>query len=358
MAKPLFPIGMNANYVSIDGFVLEVLSDDPASKPDGHTYYKAGVGPRTKVEGAYQDVVGGASVGDGTITLAKLADLATNKIIGRATTGTGVPEAIDCTAAGRALIDDADATAQRATLGLGDSATKSVGTGAGTVAAGDDSRLHTQGTDTGTTSATYTVGSGGVKIKNVAGVLAIRSNADDADADLTAKDGTFSGNLIITGNVTVIGNNQLLKGNTVAIGDNEIELNSEIALASSNASGGIAIKRFAADDSTRRDAKFGFNETTDRWDATYGPHTAAQITRVAALKYTALFGDAVETTFTIAQSTHGLAADGSLLVQVTDVSTGAVEYPATTINDSTGSIGIDYGATVPGTNSKRITVIG
>jgi hypothetical protein len=45
------------------------------------------------------------------------------------------------TAAGRALLDDADAAAQRDTLELGDAATKDVGTAAGTVAAGDDSRI-------------------------------------------------------------------------------------------------------------------------------------------------------------------------------------------------------------------------
>jgi hypothetical protein len=47
----------------------------------------------------------------------------------------------DVTTAGKALLDDADAAAQRTTLGLGGSATLNVGTTAGTVAAGDDSRF-------------------------------------------------------------------------------------------------------------------------------------------------------------------------------------------------------------------------
>ena len=47
----------------------------------------------------------------------------------------------DITLAGKALLDDADAAAQRTTLGLGGAAVLSVGTSAGTVAAGDDARL-------------------------------------------------------------------------------------------------------------------------------------------------------------------------------------------------------------------------
>lgn len=54
------------------------------------------------------------------VTYAKIQNVsATSKVLGRVTTGAGVIEEIDCTAAGRALIDDADATAQRTTLGLG-----------------------------------------------------------------------------------------------------------------------------------------------------------------------------------------------------------------------------------------------
>jgi len=44
---------------------------------------------------------------------------ATDVLVGRATAGAGPAEEIACTAAGRALLDDADAAAQRVTLGLG-----------------------------------------------------------------------------------------------------------------------------------------------------------------------------------------------------------------------------------------------
>lgn len=43
---------------------------------------------------------------------------ATDRILGRSTAGAGDVEEIACTAAGRALIDDADASAQRTTLGI------------------------------------------------------------------------------------------------------------------------------------------------------------------------------------------------------------------------------------------------
>lgn len=44
---------------------------------------------------------------------------ATDKVLGRASVGAGPAEEITMTAAGRALVDDADASAQRSTLGLG-----------------------------------------------------------------------------------------------------------------------------------------------------------------------------------------------------------------------------------------------
>jgi len=64
------------------------------------------------------------TIDNDAVTYAKIQNVsATDKLLGRSTAGAGDIEEITCTAAGRALIDDADATAQRTTLGLGSIAT-------------------------------------------------------------------------------------------------------------------------------------------------------------------------------------------------------------------------------------------
>jgi hypothetical protein len=57
-----------------------------------------------------------------------LAVSATDKLLGRSSSGAGAAEEIACSAAGRALLDDPDATTQRTTLGLGTAATQNTGT--------------------------------------------------------------------------------------------------------------------------------------------------------------------------------------------------------------------------------------
>ena len=80
------------------------------------------------------------------VTYAKIQNVsATDKVLGRSTAGAGSVEEITCTAAGRAILDDADATAQRTTLGLGTLATQS-GTFSGT----------SSGTNTGDQTITLT----------------------------------------------------------------------------------------------------------------------------------------------------------------------------------------------------------
>lgn len=60
-----------------------------------------------------------ATIANDAVTYAKMQNVsATDKLLGRSTSGAGDVEEITCTAAGRALLDDADASAQRTTLGL------------------------------------------------------------------------------------------------------------------------------------------------------------------------------------------------------------------------------------------------
>lgn len=59
------------------------------------------------------------TIANDAVTYAKMQNVsATDKLLGRSTAGSGDVEEIACTAAGRAILDDADAAAQRVTLGL------------------------------------------------------------------------------------------------------------------------------------------------------------------------------------------------------------------------------------------------
>jgi len=63
--------------------------------------------------------IGTTALADDGVTYAKIQNVsATDKLLGRSSAGAGDVEEITCTAAGRALLDDADAAAQRTTLGI------------------------------------------------------------------------------------------------------------------------------------------------------------------------------------------------------------------------------------------------
>lgn len=73
-----------------------------------------------------------ATIANDAVTYAKMQNVSTtDRLLGRQSAGAGDVEEITCTAAGRALLDDVDAAAQRTTLGLGTLATQS-GTFSGT----------------------------------------------------------------------------------------------------------------------------------------------------------------------------------------------------------------------------------
>lgn len=108
------------------------------------------------------------TIANDAVTYAKMQNVsATDKLLGRSTSGSGDVEEITCTAAGRALIDDADAAAQRTTLGLGTLATQSgtfSGTSSGTNTGDQTITLTGDVTGSGTGSFAATIANGAVTL--------------------------------------------------------------------------------------------------------------------------------------------------------------------------------------------------
>ncbi len=91
---------------------VEDMGGVPATKRKAWSVYEAYL--TTIYPGTAHDHIGGDG---GLIGAAGLAFTATDKLLGRSTAGSGAGEEIACTAAGRALLDDADAATQLTTLG-------------------------------------------------------------------------------------------------------------------------------------------------------------------------------------------------------------------------------------------------
>jgi hypothetical protein len=137
-----------------------------------------------------------AAIGAGAVTTAKLDTdavtydklqnvSATDRLLGRSTAGAGSVEEISCTAAGRALLDDADAATQRATLGLG-----TIATGNGTWTDGGSFSGTSSGTNTGDQTITLTgdvTGTGTGTFATAIATSAVTENTIATDAVTTGK---------------------------------------------------------------------------------------------------------------------------------------------------------------------------
>lgn len=112
----------------------------------------------------------GGGITAGTISLSALQSIATDTLLGRSALGTGPVSTVVCTAAGRALIDDANNTAQRTTLGLGTIATQNsngISITGGTITGITDLAVADGGTGASTASAARTnLGLGTIAVQN------------------------------------------------------------------------------------------------------------------------------------------------------------------------------------------------
>lgn len=142
--------------------------------------------------------------------------LAANKLVGAITAGAAVE--IDCTAAGRALLDDADAAAQIATLGLTTLATTTPGTGVATfLTTPSSANLAAAVTDeTGSgalvfgTSPTLTTPTIGVATATSVNKVAITAPA--TGATLTIPDGVTLTGPATSGTAMTLGNAETITG--------------------------------------------------------------------------------------------------------------------------------------------------
>lgn len=126
------------------------------------------------------------------------------------------------------------------------------GNSATSFAVGNDSRFHTQNTDTGTSQTSFLINSGGtgVRLKDNAGALELRNAADTGRANL------------IIGNLTVTGTTTTVNAEEVTIDDNIIVLNNNVTTGTPTEDGGVQVRRGAS-----VSAALIWDETNDLWKA-------------------------------------------------------------------------------------------
>ncbi|MEP1076524.1 hypothetical protein NDI52_14070 [Leptolyngbya sp. PL-A3] len=209
------------------------------------------------------------------------------------------------------------------------------GTSGTSFTVGNDSRLHTQNTDTGTTQASFSIDSTGtgVRLKNSAGTLLLRNLADSGYASLEVE------NLIVRGTTTTI------NSETMAIADNTIVLNSDVTgTPSENA--GIQVER-----GNSTDATLLWDESNDRWMAGLA---GAEVAIARVFQTTFTNATLVAGVLTVTHNLGNQCPD----VRIIDNSGKAIGEPDEITYTSTTALTCDFSSFGALTGTWRVTVVG
>lgn len=303
--------------------VLQNLATDPSSPVKGQAYFNTVNGKMRTYNGSTWDEYGTGSTMTGADIVTAINGSASKIDDDNLSTGVNSAVTNNHTHTNKALLD---AFTPELNVLLGDAINKK----------------HDQNTDTGTSNPTFTVGPSGVKIKNVGSTeLQVRNNADSGFADMRV------GNLVVEGTTTTV------NSTTVELGDSEIELNAKIVTSSANSDGGITIKRLMADNTTRKDAKITYNNSTGRWQTTQGAVTGTLITTALANKVVATIGDNSATVYII---THGLNTQ-DLNISIRETASPFALVLADVEFTSVNTITVKF-AVAPTANQFTVTIIG
>lgn len=225
-----------------------------------------------------------AKLSTAAVTTAKLTDLTvtTAKIANNAITGAKIADdAINSEHITDGSVDNVHLANNSADIG---STTVTLGSTVNSLAGltevtstdfiGDLSKADASGTDTAGTNLTLKGGAGtgsgaggSVLIQVADGASSGTSVNSHATAVTIADDKTMTaaGNVVISGNLTVSGTTTTVNSETVTFDDNILILNNNYSGSSPTENGGLEIERGTIDN-----AKFLFNETTDKWQIGIG----------------------------------------------------------------------------------------
>ena len=162
----------------------------------------------------------------------------------------------------------------------------------------------------------------------------------------------IAGNVSIGGNLNVDGTITYINSTEVDIGDSKVLLNSLITNASSNADGGISIKRFDTL-GARKDAEIFYNESVDRWQTTFGNAEASLITATLANKGIAYLGDGVSTSYAV---THNFNTQDLTVSIRENAAPYSLVYTDVEFTNSTTLV-VKF-AQAPTASQYKITIIG